>query len=181
MSANEEFLDTGTPLARIAKIRVVGPSTIEITWSQTTRSGRTDVLDLTPLIGSYKVYRPLRGNADLFATAHLAEDGEVVAWDGPDLEMTAELIETLAREAMTPEDFAQFLARNNLTHEFAAALLGRSRRQIEYYLKRGPLPLCGRARVLRLRGACCSSEGASGVRRGPGTLDKLQSGRGADR
>jgi hypothetical protein len=32
--------------------------------------------------------------ADLFATAHLVEDGEVVAWDGPDLEMTAELIET---------------------------------------------------------------------------------------
>ena len=140
MSANEEFLDTSAPLARIAEIRVVGPSTLEITWAQTTRGGRTDVLDLTPLIGSYKVYRPLRGNADLFATAHLVEDGEVVAWDGPDLEMTAELIETLAQEAMTPEDFAQFLARNKLTHESAAALLGRSRRQIEYYLKRGPIP-----------------------------------------
>jgi hypothetical protein len=31
--------------------------------------------------------------ADLFATAHLVEDGGVVAWDGPDLEMTTELIE----------------------------------------------------------------------------------------
>lgn len=88
MSANEKFLDTGTPLARIAKIHVVGPSTLEITWAQATRGGRT------PLIGSYKVYRLLRGNADLFATAHLVGDGEVVAWDGPDLEMTAELIET---------------------------------------------------------------------------------------
>jgi hypothetical protein len=58
--------------------------------------GPDDVLDLTPLIGSYKVYRPLRGNADLFATAHLIEDGDVVAWDGSDLEMTAELIESLA-------------------------------------------------------------------------------------
>ena len=94
MSANEEFLDTGTPLVRFDKIRVVGPSTLEITWAQTTRGGCTVVLDLTPLIGSYKVYRPLRGNANLFATAHLVEDGEVVAWDGPDLEMTAELIET---------------------------------------------------------------------------------------
>jgi hypothetical protein len=74
----------------------VGPSTIEVTWAQTTRGGRTDVLDLTPLIGSYKVYCPLRDNADLFATAHLIEDGEVVSWDDPDLEMTAELIETLA-------------------------------------------------------------------------------------
>jgi hypothetical protein len=100
MSATEEFLDTGKPLARIAKIRVVGPSTLEITWARTTRRGRTDVLDLTPLIGSYKVYRPLRGNADLFATAHLVEDGEVVAWDGPDLEMTAELIETQSRRGV---------------------------------------------------------------------------------
>ena len=66
----------------------------EITWAQTTHGGRADVLDLTALIGSYKVYRRLRGNADLFATAHLVEDGEVVAWDAPDLEMTAELIET---------------------------------------------------------------------------------------
>jgi hypothetical protein len=93
VSANEEFLDTGAPLARIAKIRVVGPGTLEITWAQTTRGGRADVLDLTAPIGSYKVYRPLRGNADLFATAHLVEDGEVVAWDAPDLEMTAEPIE----------------------------------------------------------------------------------------
>jgi hypothetical protein len=59
--------------------------------------GPDDVLDLTPLIGSYKVYRPLRGNADLFATAHLIEDGDVVAWDGSDLEMTAELIESPRR------------------------------------------------------------------------------------
>ena len=94
MSANEEFLDTGAPLARIDKIRVVGPSTLGDYLGATTHGGRADVLDLTALIGSYKVYRPLRGNADLFATAHLVEDGEVVAWDAPDLEMTAELIET---------------------------------------------------------------------------------------
>jgi hypothetical protein len=140
MNATEEMLDTGAPIARIAKIRVVEPNTLEISWAEGARAGRTDVLDLTPLIGSYKIYRPLRGNAELFATAHLIEDGDVVAWNGPDLEMTAELIETLAEQAMTPDDFARFLARNNLTHEAAAALLGRSRRQIEYYLQRGPIP-----------------------------------------
>ncbi len=140
MSATEEFLDAGAPLARIAKLRVVGPSTLEINWADKTRGGGTDVLDLTPLIGSYKVYRQLRGNPGLFATARLVEDGDVVAWDGPDLEMTAELVATLAEQTMTSEDFAEFLTRNSLTHEAAAALLGRSRRQIEYYLKRGPIP-----------------------------------------
>jgi hypothetical protein len=48
--------------------------------------------------------------------------------------------ETLAEQSMTPDGFARFLTRNRLTHEGAAALLGRSRRQIEYYLKRGPIP-----------------------------------------
>jgi hypothetical protein len=37
-------------------------------------------------------------------------------------------------------DVQLFIALKHLTHEAAAALLGRSRRQIEYYLKRGPLP-----------------------------------------
>ncbi|MBI1868676.1 MAG: hypothetical protein HYS06_10360 [Methylocystis sp.] len=140
MNASEEFLDTGAVMARIAEIRVVGPSTLEIDWAEGMRAGRRDVLDLTPLVGSYKVYRPLRGAPELFATARLIEDGDVVAWSGADLEMTAELIETLAEQAMTPEDFARFLVKNNLTHEAAAALLGRSRRQIEYYLARGPIP-----------------------------------------
>jgi hypothetical protein len=140
MNAIKEVLDTGDLIARIAKIRVIDSSTLEIAWAEGARVGRTDIVDLTPLIGSYKIYRPLRANAELFATAHLIEDGDVVAWNGPDLEMTADLIETLAEEALAPEDFAQFLARNNLTHEAAAALLGRSRRQIEYYLKRGPIP-----------------------------------------
>ena len=140
MSETDEFLDTGSSMPRIAKIGVVGQSTLAIDWVEGGRAGRRDVLDLTPVIGSYRVYRPLRANAELFCTAHLIEDGDVVAWDGPDLEMTAELIETLAEQTMSPDDFARFLERNNLTNEAAAALLGRSRRQIEYYLKRGPIP-----------------------------------------
>jgi hypothetical protein len=41
---------------------------------------------------------------------------------------------------MTPTEFARFLERNRLTQEGAAALLGRSRRQIGYYLNPGPVP-----------------------------------------
>jgi hypothetical protein len=140
MNAIEEVLDTGSLMARIARIRVIGPTNVEIDWAEGARAGRTDVLDLSPVIGSYKIYRPLRGNPELFATVRLIEDGDVVAWDGADLEMTAELIETLAEQEMSSQDFADFLARNNLTHEAAAALLGRSRRQIEYYLQRGMIP-----------------------------------------
>jgi hypothetical protein len=63
-----------------------------------------------------------------------------VGFDPKILDMSAELIETLAEEEMTPEEFALFLNRNGLTQEAAAALLGRSRRQIGYYLSTGPVP-----------------------------------------
>ncbi len=135
-----ETIDTGLPMARIAAVRVVGPSRIEITWAEGNRAGRRDSVDLAPLIGSYRIYKPLRDNPELFATVHIIDEGDAVAWNGVDLEMSAELIETLAEEEMTPEEFALFLRRNGLTQDAAAALLGRSRRQIGYYLSAGPVP-----------------------------------------
>ncbi|MGZ8387705.1 MAG: DUF2442 domain-containing protein [Rhodoplanes sp.] len=133
-------LERDLAMPRIAAIRVEAPSRLEITWAAGTRAGRKESVDLAPFIGSYKVYKPLRNNSDLFATAHLIEDGNVVAWDAPDLEMSGEMIETLAEEEMTPKEFANFLRRNKLTQEAAAALLGRTRRMIGYYLSNGPIP-----------------------------------------
>ncbi|NVO13480.1 MAG: hypothetical protein HXX10_05525 [Rhodoplanes sp.] len=135
-----EVLDTGIPMARIATARVVGPSRLEITWAEGSRAGRTEIVDIAPLLGSYKVYRPLRNNPVLFETAHVIEDGDAVAWDGPDLDMSADLIETIAEQEMDSIEFARFLERNHLTQQAAAALLGRSRRQIGYYLNPGPVP-----------------------------------------
>ena len=135
-----ELVGSEIPVARLAAIRVVGPASLEVQWAEGTRNGESETVDLTPALGSYKVYRPLRNNPPLFATARLVEDGYVVAWDGPDLEMAGGTIESLAQESMTPAEFAAFLARNNLTQDAAAAVLGRSRRQICYYLNPGPVP-----------------------------------------
>ena len=82
----------------------------------------------------------MRDDAELFATARLVEDGNAVAWDGVDLEMSADRIEMLAEEAMTPTEFARFLERNRLTQEGAAALLGMN-----------PNTLTSRLRALGLR------------------------------
>jgi hypothetical protein len=154
-----DLVDTGLPMARIAAIRIgKKPVTLELTWADGTRAGRTDVVDLAQIIGSYRVYRPLRDDPQLFATARLIEDGNVVAWAGTDLEVSAETIETVAEESMTPDEFAAFLRRNDLTQEAAAALLGRSRRQIGYYLSRGPIP-----RVIAL--ACYGYEAIVNMRR----------------
>ena len=153
-----DMLDTGVSMPRIGSLCVVGPSRLEVTWADGNRAGRSETVDIAPLIGSYKVYRPLRDDAALFATARLVEDGNVVAWDGPDLEMTADLIETVAEQEMDCADFARFLKRNGLTQEAAAALLGRSRRQIGYYLNPGPVP-----RIVAL--ACFGYEALAAKRR----------------
>ena len=91
-----EMIDSGLAMPRLAALRVAGPSQLELVWAEGARAGRTETIDLAPLLGSYKIYRPLRSNAALFATARLSENGELVAWAGENLEMTAEMIEHLA-------------------------------------------------------------------------------------
>jgi hypothetical protein len=135
-----DLVDTGIPTARIAALRVVGPAALEVARTAGARAGRTDIVDVTPVIGTYKAYRPLRKNPKLFETAHLIDDGYAVVWDGFDTDMSAETIENIAGESMTSAEFAEFLDRNGLTQEPAAALLGRSRRQICYYVNPGPVP-----------------------------------------
>ena len=139
MSAND-IEDTGTPLPRIANLRAASPLTLIVTWAEGSRAGCVDRIDLAPVINTYKIFRPLRKNQALFETAHLIEDGDVVAWNGADLELSAEAIEGLAEQIMTPQDFVAFMKRNNLTQEACAAILGYSRRQIGYYTTTGPIP-----------------------------------------
>jgi hypothetical protein len=135
-----EVVDSGIPLPRISEVTPLSDHQLRVTWSEGVRSGETQVVDLSPVIAAYKIYRALRNDDALFRTAHLTEGGDVVAWKGDDLEMTAELIQELAEQTMTPADFAKFLERNDLTQEAAAMILGRSRRQIGYYLTTGPIP-----------------------------------------
>lgn len=139
MTANDLF-DSGRPIPRLATVRATGPCELEVRWLGGDRAGSLDRVDLAPVIGSYKVYRLLRDDAERFATARLVEDGFAVAWEGVEVEMTSELIAECAEETMDGSEFARFLQRNRLTQEAAAALLGRSRRQIAYYLKGGPIP-----------------------------------------
>jgi len=155
MSATE-IEDTGVPLPRISEIRALPDLRLSIVWAEGSRTGRADTVDLAPLINTYKLYRPLRSNEELFQTAHLVDDGNVVAWGDGKVDMAAELIEEIAKEAMTPQDFASFLRRNDLTQEAAAALLGYSPRQIGNFASTGPIP-----RLVAL--ACYGYEARSGA------------------
>jgi hypothetical protein len=139
MSATE-IENTGVPLPRISQVRVLPGFRLLVVWADDWRAGEATTVDLTPVINSYKFYRPLRINEKLFQTAHLIDDGNAVAWGNDEIDMSAEMIEDIARESMTPRDFAEFLKRNHLTQEAIAGFLGYSRRQIGYYLSNGPIP-----------------------------------------
>ena len=138
MSEND-IVDSGIALPRMASVRPLPHFVLKIKWAEGPRAGREDLVDVSPAIFSYKVYRPLR-NERLFLKATIAEDGDAVTWGHDDLMMSADAIQSLAQESWTPKEFSEFLARAQLTQESAAALLGRSRRQIATYATIGPIP-----------------------------------------
>jgi hypothetical protein len=142
MSETDDFIfGSEAPMPRLGGVQVVDGSSIRVNWTEGRRAGRTEAIDLSPILETFKFYGPLRKNKKLFATAHLTDDGDAVAWGNDhSIDMPATSIERLAEEAMTASDFAAFLERNSLTHQGAATALGRSRRQIEYYLNMGLIP-----------------------------------------
>jgi hypothetical protein len=142
MSANdiEDVIDTGIPLPRISNVRAAAPATLIVTWAEGRRAGQVDRIDIAPIINTYKIFRPLRKNQKLFKTAHLTDDGDVVTWAGDDLELSAEAIESVAEQIMTPTEFVAFMKRNKLTEEAIASILDYSRRQIGYFKTTGPIP-----------------------------------------
>jgi hypothetical protein len=142
MSETDTILHgSGGPMPRLGGVRAIDRSSVLVIWAEGSRAGRTEAVSLLPLIDNFKMYEPLRRNDPLFSTVHLIEDGNAIAWrDDESIDMAATSIERMAQEAMSADDFAAFLERNKLTHQGAASALGRSRRQIEYYLSKGVIP-----------------------------------------
>jgi hypothetical protein len=126
----------------IESLRVVdgGHRIIAVTWAAGRRRGRTDIVCLSPLIDTHKFYAPIRKNSEIFETVRVIDDGYALAWGNGSIDMSASSVERLAAEAMTGKDFCDFMKRNALTHQAAAAALGRSKRQIENYLQYETLP-----------------------------------------
>ena len=138
MNVND-IVDSGIELPRMASVQPLHDFVLRVRWADGPRKGREDLVDVSPAIFSYKVYRPLRDEG-LFLKGTIAEDGDAVTWGNEDLMMSADTVQSLAQESWTPKEFVEFLTRNTLTQLAAAALLGRSRRQIANYVTRGPIP-----------------------------------------
>jgi hypothetical protein len=137
-----DLIAVGDPLPRLAAVEPAnGPTSVSVTWASGSRAGRTEIIDLAPLIYTFRVLKPLRENPALFASVHLGEWGASIVWgDDPDLEIGADALEELAEETMTNIDFASFMKRHRLSLDAAAAWLGVSRRLIAYYAKERQIP-----------------------------------------
>ncbi len=127
-------------MPKLASAKAHGKSSVRVTWKSGARAGRSETVDLSPLIHSFKFYKPLRSDARLFRAISLIVDGEAIVWGGGEIDMAATSVERLAEEAMTSSDFRKFIESHGLTQESAAALLGRSRRQIANYLSGAKIP-----------------------------------------
>ena len=104
MSAMTE-LAISAPMPKISTLEVVDHLVIRVTWSSGLRAGRTDTVDLSPMINVLRLYGPLRENRSLFRTVHLIEDGRVLAWGEDDqIDMAADSVEELAHETVSAVD-----------------------------------------------------------------------------
>lgn len=140
MSETNDTISVGDPLPRIAGVRPAEDLAVAVTWAGGFRVGKTDIVDLAPVVMTLRFYRPLRHDQALLSTVAVMEDGSALTWGDGRIDMAAQTVERLAREAMSPEDFRAFLARNHLTLDAAAAILGISRRQAAYFAKGKPIP-----------------------------------------
>lgn len=132
MSASD-LVEAGPPLPRLQEARPLEPYRLRVLWSAGRRIGREEEVDLAPVIQSHRYFRPLRSAPQGFARLRLEDEGATLVWEEGGLEMASATVERLAEEGMDAAAFAAFLARNRLTYDAAAAVLGLSRRQVAYY------------------------------------------------
>ena len=137
-----DLITVGEPLPTLASVAIGdGPYTVVVSWVEGGRVGRTDTIDLAPIILTLKAFRRLRDDHALFATVRLSAYADAIEWGADDaLAVSGTTLERLAEEAMTSADLAAFMAHHKLSYDAVAAHLGISRRLVAYYLKTLAIP-----------------------------------------
>ena len=115
------------------------PLTLRVHWQH----GGESLVDVSGLIGAFRVYAPLREDRALFQRVHVGEHGTDVAWTD-EIDMAADTLWRLAREqsgeTLTAEAFRAWRERKAYTLDGAARALGLSRRMVAYY-EQGEKPI----------------------------------------
>ncbi len=110
------------------------PMTLRVRWD----NGTENLVDVSGMIQSFRVYAPLRRSPELFRQVRLGEHGTDVVWTD-EIDMAADTLWRLAQEqageTMTADEFRHWRERKSYTLDEAARALGLSRRIVAYYEK----------------------------------------------
>lgn len=108
------------------------PFTLRVVWD----NGEVRLVDVSGVIGSFRIYEPLRQSPELFSRVQVGEFGTDVIWTER-IDMSADTLWRLAQEqsgmTMSAEAFRRWRERQALTLDGAAQALGLSRRMVAYY------------------------------------------------
>lgn len=86
------LITVGRPLPRIEDVRPLAGLVIEVTWD----GGRTETVDLSPVIRDFRYFSSLREDRELFETVSVAEWGGGIEWGDVLIAMAASTVERLA-------------------------------------------------------------------------------------
>ncbi|HUK11169.1 MAG TPA: DUF2442 domain-containing protein [Stellaceae bacterium] len=99
-------------------------------------NGDQSLIDVSSVIGNFRVYAPLRHSPVLFRQVRVGEHGTDIIWP-KGIDMAADTLWRLAQEqagaTMTAAAFKHWRERKAYTLTEAARALGTSRRMIAYY------------------------------------------------
>jgi DNA-binding XRE family transcriptional regulator len=108
------------------------PWTLRLRWDR----GGESLVDVSGMIGSFRLYAPLRKAPALFRQVRVGEHGTDVVWTDK-IDMAADTLWRLAQEqsgtTMTADAFRHWRERKSYTLDEAAQALGLSRRMVAYY------------------------------------------------
>ena len=108
------------------------PLTLLIRWDK----GNESRVDVSGLVETFRVYKPLRQSPELFGRVRVGEHGTDIVWSD-EIDMAADTLWRLAQEqagiTMSPDAFKHWRERKAYTLDAAAHALGLSRRMVAYY------------------------------------------------
>ncbi len=127
-------------LPRIADVAPgKAPLSLRVHWQH----GGESLVDVSGLVGAFRVYAPLREDRALFRQVHVGEHGTDLAWTD-EIDMAADTLWRLAQEqsgeTLTAAAFRAWRERKAYTLDGAARALGLSRRMVAYY-EQGEKPI----------------------------------------
>jgi hypothetical protein len=108
------------------------PFTLRIRWAR----GGESLVDVSGMIGTFRVYEPLRQSPALFREVRAGLHGTDIVWTD-EIDMAADTLWRLAQEqagtTMTEDAFRHWRERKAYTIDEAAQALGISRRMVACY------------------------------------------------